>query len=133
MDVAELVKAEQVESAVAGDEAAESSFVCGFGEFVDELGGSDVADAEALFAGGETEPDEEMRFAGARIAEQHDGVTGGDVAAGSECGDDGGFDGRSGVEVEVAEPFDAWEAGVVDAPRSSAFGAGVDFGFEEFG
>ena len=87
LDVAEFVEADQVESAVAGDEARQASFVGGFGEFVDELGGGDVADSESLFAGGETEPDEQMGFAGSGIAEQHDGVTGVDVAAGGEGGD----------------------------------------------
>ena len=60
VDVAELVEAEQVESSVAGDDAGQDAFVGGFDEFVDQLGGSDVADAAALFAGGQAQPDEQM-------------------------------------------------------------------------
>jgi hypothetical protein len=63
-------------------------------------------------------------LAGAGVAEQDDGVAGADVAAGSEGGDEGGFDGWGGVEVEVGEPFDAGELRVVDAAGSAAFGAG---------
>ena len=53
LDVAELVEAEQVEAAVAGDDAGQAPFVGGFDEFVDELGGGGVADPAALFAGGD--------------------------------------------------------------------------------
>ncbi len=74
-----------------------------------------------------------MGFAGAGIAEQDDGVAGGDVAAGGEGGDRGGFDGGGSVEVEIGEAFDARELGFVDAAGSAAFGAGVDFGFEDLG
>jgi len=60
LDVAEFVEAEQVEAAVAADDAGEDAFVGGFDEFVDELCGGDVADAAALFAGSEAKPDEEV-------------------------------------------------------------------------
>ena len=95
LDVAEFVEAEQVESAVAGDDAGESSFVGGFDEFVDELRGGDVADSAALFAGGDAEPDEQVGFAGAGVAEQHDGFAGVEVGAGGERGDGGRVDGRA--------------------------------------
>jgi hypothetical protein len=62
LDVAEFVEAEQVEASVAADDAREDSFVGGFDELVDELGGGDVADAASLFAGGEAETDEQVRF-----------------------------------------------------------------------
>jgi hypothetical protein len=42
LDVAELVEAEQIEAAVAGDESGQASFVGGFGEFVGELRGGEV-------------------------------------------------------------------------------------------
>jgi hypothetical protein len=51
LDVAEFIEAEQVPASVAADDAGEDSFVGGFDEFVDELGGGDVADAASLFAG----------------------------------------------------------------------------------
>ena len=69
VDVAELVEAEQVEAAVAADDPGQDSFVGGFDEFVDQLGGGGVADASSLFAGGQAQSDEEMTFAGAGIAE----------------------------------------------------------------
>ena len=87
LDVAEFVEAEQVEPAVAADDAGQAPFVGGFDEFVDQLGGGDVADPAALFAGGQAETDEEMGFAGAGVAEQHDGFAGVEVAAGGERGE----------------------------------------------
>jgi hypothetical protein len=60
LDVAELVEAEEIEAAVAGDDAREASFVGGFGELVDELCGGGIADAASLFAGGDPEADEEV-------------------------------------------------------------------------
>jgi hypothetical protein len=65
LDVAEFVEQEQVEAAVAGDDAGELPLVGGFGEFVDELGGGGVADAAALLAGGQAETDQQMSLAGA--------------------------------------------------------------------
>ena len=38
-----------------------------------------------------------------------------------------------GVDVEVREPFQPRELGVVDAPGAAAFGAVVDLGGEDFG
>ena len=48
------------ELAVAADDAGKDAFVGGFDEFVDKLGGGDVADASSLFAGCQAQPDEEM-------------------------------------------------------------------------
>ncbi|ORV86566.1 hypothetical protein AWC11_17290 [Mycobacterium interjectum] len=64
MDVSEFIEAEQIEASVAGHDAGEDTFVCGFDEFVDQLGGGDVADSAALFAGGDPQPDEQMGLAG---------------------------------------------------------------------
>ena len=69
LDVAELVDAEQVQAAVAGDEAGEAAFVGGFDEFVDELGAGGVADPASLLAGGDAEPDEQVGLAGAGVAD----------------------------------------------------------------
>jgi hypothetical protein len=55
LDVSELVKQKEIQAPVAGDDAGEHAFVGGFDEFVDELGGRDVADLAALFAGGQPE------------------------------------------------------------------------------
>ena len=48
LDVAELVQAEQVQAAVAADDAGELFVVGGFGELVDQGRGGDVADPAAL-------------------------------------------------------------------------------------
>ena len=45
VDVVELVQAEQVEPAIAGDEARELALVGGLGELVEQGGGGRVADA----------------------------------------------------------------------------------------
>jgi hypothetical protein len=57
-EVAELVEAEQVDAAVAGDDLGQGAVVVGFGEFVDQPGGEHVADAVAGLGGGDSEADE---------------------------------------------------------------------------
>jgi hypothetical protein len=65
LDVSELVKQKEIQAPGAGDDAGEDAFVGGFDEFVDQLCGGDVADAAALFAGSEAQPDEQVALAGA--------------------------------------------------------------------
>jgi hypothetical protein len=89
LHVAELVEAQQVEAAVAGDEPREAPLVGGFDELVDELGGGGVTDPTSFFAGGDAEPDEEVALAGAGVAEEDDGFAGVEVAAAGEGGDRG--------------------------------------------
>ncbi len=96
----------------------------GFGELVDQGGGGGVADPPALFAGGQPESDEQVGFAGAGVAEQHDRLTGVDPRAGGEGGE-GGRDAGDGVGVEVGQPLDAGEAGFADAAGPAAAGAVV--------
>jgi hypothetical protein len=66
LEVAEFVEQEQVETAVAGHGARQVAFVGGFDEFVDELGGGEVANGSSLFAGGDSEGDEQVGLAGYR-------------------------------------------------------------------
>ncbi len=56
--VAELVEAEQVDAAVAGDGPGQLPVVGGFDEFVDQLRGQGVADFVAGFGGGGAQADE---------------------------------------------------------------------------
>ena len=86
-----------------------------------------------MFAGGEAEADEEVALAGAGVAEQHDGFPGVEVVPGGELAEGGGLQGGDGVDVEVGEPFQAGELGVVDAAGPATFGAVVDLGGEDFG
>ena len=52
---------------------------------------------------------------------------------GGELPQGGGRDRRDGVDVEVRQPFEARELGVVDAPGAASFGAVVDLGGQHFG
>jgi len=97
------------------------------------LRGGDVTDAVSLFAGGESEPDEEVRLAGAGVAEQNDRVAGFEVVAARERRDGRRVDGGCGVEIEVGESFDAGEACFVDPSLAAPFGALVDFSGEDLG
>ena len=90
LDVAQFVEQQQVQPAVAADDAGQLPVVGGFDEFVDQLRGGDVADPAALFAGGQAEPDEQVGLAGAAVAEQHDRFAGVDVGAGGQRGELGG-------------------------------------------
>ncbi len=66
VDVSEFIEAEQMQASVAGHDPGEDTFVGGFDEFVDQLGGGDVADSTALLAGSQSQPDEQMGLAGSR-------------------------------------------------------------------
>lgn len=85
--IADLVDQEQVESAVAGHEAGESSFVGGFDELIDQLGAADVANPTPLFARRDAESDQQVRLTGAGVAEQDDGITNVEIAASGQRGD----------------------------------------------
>ena len=80
----EFIEAKQIQASVAGHDAGKDTFVGGFDEFVDQLGGGDVADSASLFASREAKPDEQVGFAGAGVAEQHDGLAGVHVVPGGE-------------------------------------------------
>lgn len=68
-DVADLVKAEQVQAGVATDDAGELFVVGCLDQFVDQRGGGDVADPSSLFGGRGAQGDEQMRLAGAGVTE----------------------------------------------------------------
>ena len=119
--------------AVAADDAGELALAGGFGEFVDEQGAGGVADPAALLAGGHAEPDQEVGFAGAGVAEQHDRVSGVDPGAGGEGGELGGADGRDGAGVEAGEPLEARELRLGDAAGAAAGGSVAEFGGQDLG
>ena len=54
-----------VHASAPGHDTRQDPFVGGFDEFVDQLGGRDVTDPAALFAGRQSQPDEQVGFAGA--------------------------------------------------------------------
>jgi hypothetical protein len=76
LDIAELVEQEQVEAAVAADDAGQLPLVGGSGELVTQLGGGGVADPAALLAGGQARADEQMGLGGAGVPEQDDRLAG---------------------------------------------------------
>ena len=86
-----------------------------------------------MLAGGQPESDQQVGFAGAAVAEQHDRLAVVHVGAGCEAGELAGGDGRDGAGVEVREPFEAREAGFGDAAGAAAAGAVVEFGGQDLG
>src|SRR6516225_2394928 len=77
LEVAQLVQAEQVDAAVAGDGAGQGLVVGGLDELVDQCGGGDVADPVAGLGGGGAQPDEQVGLAGAGVADQAARLPGG--------------------------------------------------------
>ena len=65
LEVAQLVQAEQVDAAVAGDGAGQGLVVGGLDELVDQRGGGDVPDPVAVLGGGGAQPDQQVGLAGA--------------------------------------------------------------------
>ena len=97
--------AQQVHSPVAGDGLGELAFVGGFDEFVDEFGGQCVADPETVLGCRGTQPDEQVRFAGAGVTNQNTTARLLDPFAAGQGVDGGRVDRRVGVVIEVSEPL----------------------------
>src|SRR5258705_3550490 len=77
-EVAELIEAEQVDAAVAGNGAGQGLVVGGLDQLVDQRrGGGGVLDPVAVLGGGGAQPDQQVGLAGARIADQAAGRPGG--------------------------------------------------------
>src|SRR5680860_1084689 len=133
VQIAELVEADQVEAAVAGDGLGQDPVVGGFDELVDQCCGGGVAHAATLVAGGDAEGDEQVRFAGAGVAEQDQRLTTVDPRAARQGGEQPGWDRRGGGGVERLEGLDPGEVGFVDAALPSADAARVGLGGEQLG
>src|SRR5205814_9692748 len=69
-EVAQLVQAEQVDAAVAGDGLGQVPVVGGLDQFVDQCCGGGVAHAVAVFGGGDSQSYQQMRLACAGVADQ---------------------------------------------------------------
>lgn len=130
--VAELVEAEQIEPPVAADELGQAALIGGLGELVDQAGAGDIADPPAGLRGGDAGADEQVGLAGARVAEQHDGLAPVDPRPGGEGGD-GGIADRARGGVELGEVFEPGEAGLDNPAGPAAFVAVVDLGGEDLG
>ncbi len=102
LPVAQLVQAEELDAAVAGDGPGELAFVGGFDEFVDELRREDVADPVPGLCCGGPEADEQVALAGAAVSDQTQGLAFADPSAAGQ-----GVDGR-GVDRGVRS--DSWNS-----------------------
>src|SRR4029077_18891923 len=120
LEVAQLIKAEQVDAAVAGDGAGQGLVVGGLDELVDQRGGGDVPDPVAVLGGGGAQPDEQVGLAGARVADQAAWLPGGHPRPFGEGGDQRGGHVRVGGVVDVLDPLGAGEAGFADQPGLAA-------------
>lgn len=125
----QLVDAEQVDSAVAGDGFGEHLLVGG----LDEFGGQDIADAVADHRGLGAQCDEQVGFAGAGVADQAEWQAFLDPVAFGEGVNDGGVDVVVGEEVEGPQSFVAGERGGFDASFGAAPVAVIAFGHEQLG
>ena len=133
LDVAEFIEQQQIQPAVAAHDAGEHSPVGGLDEFIDQRGAGDVTDSAALFAGGQTQADEQVGLAGAAVTEQHDRLARVDPGAGGQRGQLRGRDARHGVEVELAQPLQPREARFGDSAGAAPLAAFVDLGGEHLG
>src|SRR5216683_7782816 len=112
LEVAQLVQAQQVDPAVAGDGPRQQLVVGGLDQLVDQRGGGDVFHPVAVLGGGGAQPDQQVGLAGARVADQAAWLPGGDPRGAGEGVDQRGGHLRVGVEVEVLDPLGPREAGV---------------------
>jgi hypothetical protein len=103
--IAELIDAEQVDAAVAGDGLGQHLFVGGFDGFVYEPGGQGVFDPVTLLRRGGAEADEQVGFSGSGVPDQALGCTFADPVRGRVGVDGGGVDVRVRVEIKIPEPF----------------------------
>jgi hypothetical protein len=105
-------------AAVAGDGLDKLLVVGGFDQLVDELCGQGVADPEPGHGGLGAQRDQQVRLAGAAVADQAQRQALLDPLAGGQGMDDGGIDIGVGVEVEAAQGLFPGEPGGLDPPNS---------------
>src|SRR6266568_2876000 len=70
LEVAELVQAQQVDAAVAGDGAREGLVVGGLDQLVDQRGGGGISHPAAVLGGGGAQGDQQVGLASAGVADQ---------------------------------------------------------------
>jgi hypothetical protein len=131
--VAELVQAEQVAAAVAGQDLGQLPFVGGFGELVDQVRGGGVADFQPGFGDGGADADEQVGLAGAGVTDQDQRLPGLHPGRVAQLGDLLGGDVRVGGVVEVLDPLGPGEARVADQPQLAALVAVRDLPAEDAG
>jgi hypothetical protein len=103
------------------------------GQLVDQCGGGGVADAAALLTGGDARADQQVGLAGARVAEQDQGLAVVDPGARRQRGKGGRVDAGRGAQVEAVQALDPGELGLLDAPVAAAGVALVGLGAQQLG
>jgi len=131
--VAQLVQAEQIDPAVAGDRLGQDPFVGGLDEFVDELGGQDVLHPVPGHRRCGAQADQQVALAGAAVADQAERLALDQPGAGGGLRDDGGLDVRVRGVVEVLQPFLPREAGGGYPAGGAAPVAVVALGHQQLG
>ncbi|MDH6246085.1 hypothetical protein M2432_003741 [Mycobacterium sp. OTB74] len=111
----ELVNQDQIDSAVAVDQLAELFVVGSLDQFVDQLAGQGAADALAGLGGQGAQRDQQMAFAGARVTDQTQWVSGLDPGAAGQLTDDRRVDGRVSLKRELLQPFWPGKPSLADA------------------
>ena len=94
--------------------------IAGLDEFVDQRGGGDEADREALLAGRQAETEGDVGLAGAAVAERDEVLAALDVLAAGQLQDQRLVERGDDLEVEAVEALDHGEARRLDAPLDHA-------------
>ena len=94
--------------------------IAGLDEFVDQCGGGDEADREALLAGRQAETEGDVGLAGAAVAERDEVLAALDVLAAGQLQDQRLVERGDDLEVEAIEALDHGEARRLDAPLDHA-------------
>ena len=94
--------------------------IAGLDEFVDQRGGGDEADREALLAGRQAETEGDVGLAGPTVAERDEVLAALDVLAAGQLQDQRLVERGDDLEVEAVEALDHGEARRLDAPLDHA-------------
>ena len=94
--------------------------IAGLDELVDQCGGGDEADREALLAGRQAETEGDVGLAGAAVAERDEVLAALDVLAAGQLQDQRLVERGDDLEVEAVEALDHGEARRLDAPLDHA-------------
>jgi hypothetical protein len=105
LHISELVDAEQVDAAVAGDGLVQRHLVGGFDELVHEASSEGVLHPEPGLGGRGSQADEQVGLAGARVTDQAQRLPGADPGGAGQGVDGGGVDVRVGVESKSSSHF----------------------------
>ncbi|MDQ0771716.1 hypothetical protein QF026_000182 [Streptomyces aurantiacus] len=103
------------------------------GQFIDELGGQHVADAEAVHGRLGAQGDQEVGLADAGVSAQAERLALLEPFAGGEGVDGGRVDAGVGVEVEHPQALDPGEGSGLDPAFGASAGPVVALGHQQFG